>query len=57
MAAVKHVLDGYKILDFTQVLAGPTATRMMTEMGVQIIREKLGGSGNTCNRFANKPRS
>src|SRR5437870_2458491 len=27
MAQLKHVLDGYKVLDFTQVLAGPTANR------------------------------
>jgi crotonobetainyl-CoA:carnitine CoA-transferase CaiB-like acyl-CoA transferase len=57
MAAMKHVLDGYKVPDFTQVLAGPTATRMMAEMGAGIIRERPCGSGNTCNRSTNKPRS
>ena len=33
-----HVLDGYKVLDFTQVLAGPTVTRLMAEMGAEIIK-------------------
>ena len=26
---LRHVLDGYKVLNFTQVLAGPTVTRSM----------------------------
>jgi len=30
---LKHVLDGIKVLDFTQYLAGPTTTRLMAEMG------------------------
>jgi len=29
----KHVLDGFKALDFTQFVAGPTVTKMMAEMG------------------------
>ena len=33
----RHVLDGYQVLDFTQFLAGPTVTRMMAEMGAEII--------------------
>jgi len=33
----QHVLDGYTVLDFTQVLAGPTVTRLMAEMGAEII--------------------
>jgi len=38
---LKHVLDGFTILDFTQVLAGPTVTRLMAEMGVEILRVEL----------------
>ncbi|MBT6193776.1 MAG: hypothetical protein HOI01_09530, partial [Proteobacteria bacterium] len=29
----KHILNGYRVLDMTHVLAGPSATRLMAEMG------------------------
>ncbi|MGE0486425.1 MAG: CaiB/BaiF CoA transferase family protein [Gammaproteobacteria bacterium] len=39
MAALpKHILNGYRILDMTHVLAGPTATRLMAEMGAEVIK-------------------
>ena len=34
----KHLLSGFKVLDFTHVLAGPTATRLMVEMGAEVIK-------------------
>ena len=37
----KHILDGYKIIDFTQYLAGPSATRLMAEMGAEIIKVEI----------------
>jgi len=46
MAQLKHVLEGYSVLDFTQVLAGPTATRMMAEMGAEVIKVELAPSGD-----------
>ena len=42
----KHVLDGYKVLDFTQFLAGPTVTRMMAEMGAEIIKVEAAPHGD-----------
>lgn len=45
-AGPRHVLDGYKVLDFTQVLAGPTATRLMAEMGAEIIKVELAPNGD-----------
>ncbi len=37
-ALPKHVLNGYRVLDMTHVLAGPTATRLMAEMGAEVIK-------------------
>jgi CoA:oxalate CoA-transferase len=41
-----HVLDGYKVLDFSQVLAGPTVTRLMAEMGADVIKLELPPGGD-----------
>jgi crotonobetainyl-CoA:carnitine CoA-transferase CaiB-like acyl-CoA transferase len=42
----KHVLDGYRALDFTQLVAGPTVTKMMAEMGGEIIKVELAPDGD-----------
>ncbi len=42
----RHILDGYKIIDFTQVLAGPCATRMMVEMGAEVIKLEIAPNGD-----------
>jgi crotonobetainyl-CoA:carnitine CoA-transferase CaiB-like acyl-CoA transferase len=31
-----RMLEGYKVLDFTQALAGPTATRYLAQMGAEV---------------------
>src|SRR5690606_13712256 len=36
-----HVLDGVRVLDFTQHLAGPTTTRLMAEMGAEVVKVEL----------------
>lgn len=48
MAASKprHVLDGYKVLDFTQALAGPTVTRLMAELGADVIKVEIPPKGD-----------
>src|SRR6516162_1620071 len=46
MAEQKHVLDGYKALDFTQFVAGPTVTKMMAEMGAEVIKVELAPDGD-----------
>src|SRR6266481_1735885 len=45
-AKPKHLLDGYRVLDFTHFVAGPTATRMMAGMGAEIIKVELAPHGD-----------
>lgn len=40
------ILDGIRVLDFTQYLAGPTVTRLMAEMGAEIIKIEIGPGGD-----------
>ena len=43
---MRHVLDGYKVLDFSQIVAGPTCTLMMAEMGAEVIKVELAPAGD-----------
>ncbi len=40
------MLSGVKVLDFTQYLAGPTVTRLMAEMGAEIIKIEIAPMGD-----------
>lgn len=40
------ILDGLRVLDFTQYLAGPTVTRLMAEMGADIIKIERAPGGD-----------
>jgi len=44
--ATKPILDGYKVLDFTQVLAGPTTTRYMAELGAEVVKIEIAPNGD-----------
>jgi crotonobetainyl-CoA:carnitine CoA-transferase CaiB-like acyl-CoA transferase len=44
--APKHLLDGYKVLDFTHIIAGPTATRLMAGMGAEVVKVELAPKGD-----------
>ncbi|MBV8056429.1 MAG: CoA transferase [Deltaproteobacteria bacterium] len=46
MATAKPMLGGYKVLDFTQVLAGPTTTRYMAEMGAEVVKVEIAPNGD-----------
>src|SRR5208282_1664388 len=41
-----RMLEGYKVLDFTQALAGPTATRYLAQMGAEVIKVELAPNGD-----------
>ncbi|MBK6961033.1 MAG: CoA transferase [Gammaproteobacteria bacterium] len=51
MTHLKHVLDGYRILDFTHALAGPTATRLLAEMGAEVIKVEIPPVGDMTHAF------
>src|SRR5271154_869478 len=44
--AMRHVLDGYKVLDFSHIVAGPTCTLMLAEMGAEVIKVELAPNGD-----------
>ena len=51
MTAPTHLLDGYKVLDFTQYVAGPTVTKLMVEMGAEVIKVELAPNGDLSRNF------
>jgi len=40
------MLDGIRVLDFTQYLAGPSVTRLMAEMGAEVIKIEQAPGGD-----------
>jgi crotonobetainyl-CoA:carnitine CoA-transferase CaiB-like acyl-CoA transferase len=49
--AAKGILSGIKVLDITQVIAGPSATHLLVEMGAEVIKIELGPTGDRYRFF------
>lgn len=44
---MNRILEGVRVADFSQVLAGPTATRLLAEMGADVIKIEAPPSGES----------
>jgi crotonobetainyl-CoA:carnitine CoA-transferase CaiB-like acyl-CoA transferase len=49
--ASNGILSGIKVLDMTQVIAGPSATHLLAEMGAEVIKIELGPTGDRYRFF------
>ena len=47
----RKMLSGIKVLDFTQYLAGPAATRLLTEFGADVIKIERAPGGDHGRRI------
>lgn len=43
---MQGIFDGLRVLDLSNVLSGPTLTRLMTEMGAEVIKVELHPAGD-----------
>ena len=47
----KGALDGVVVLDLSRVLAGPFCTMMLADMGAEVIKVEVPGSGDDSRSF------
>jgi CoA:oxalate CoA-transferase len=49
------MLTGFRVLDISQYIAGPTCCRMLAEMGAEVIKVELAPDGDRARRAGFKP--
>src|SRR5260370_10622517 len=49
-------VEGYRVLEFTQLVAGPTCSRLLAEMGAEVLKLELAPAGDRVRTMGLKPR-
>lgn len=55
MSQKPRMLEGYRVLDFTQFVAGPTCSRLLAEMGAEVVKLELAPDGDRVRGGGLKP--
>src|ERR1700694_5390467 len=55
MSDKPRMLEGYRVLDFTQFVAGPTCSRILAEMGAEVVNLELAPEGDRVRGGRLKP--
>ena len=55
MANSLRMLEGYRVLDFTQYVAGPTCSRLMAEFGAEVVKLELAPGGDRVRDWGLSP--
>src|SRR6516164_9988123 len=55
MSNMPQMLEGYRVLDFSQFVAGPTCSRILAEMGAEVIKVEMALEGDRTRSAGLKP--